>query len=118
MNLYRQHRNSNCISSLPSFLLPVFSQNILSWKGSIRVIKSKSSVNGPYWDQTHTLGVNTTMLQPTELMWRASLSPQRMERREESLIFLFFSLVLRLNKPFTQRYHIHAVLSDMKPHTK
>lgn len=105
MDLYRQHRNRNGINSLWSFILPVFPQNILSWKGSIRVIKCKSSVNGPYRDYT-ALVLLAPCSSPQELMWRGS--SQRMEKRGQSLIILFFSLVLLFRQPFfefTKRYH-------------
>lgn len=41
---------------------PEISQDILRWKGSTGIIESSSSVNGPYGDQTHKLGVISTML--------------------------------------------------------
>lgn len=47
------------------------SQNLLSWEGSIRIIKSNSEVSGAYTAQaqTHHCDIITTMLLPTGLLY-------------------------------------------------
>lgn len=66
-NIPFRHTAANCSSNDSGASLHFYTWNILSWKGSTRINKSSSLVNGPETDKTHNPDAISTTLWPTEL---------------------------------------------------
>lgn len=61
-NIPFRHTAANCSSNDSGASVHFRTENILIWKGSTRIIKSSSQVNGPQRDQTHNPAAISTML--------------------------------------------------------
>lgn len=107
-NIPFRHTAANCSSNDSGASLHFYTWNILSWKGSTRIKKSSSLVNGPETDKTHNPDAISTMLWPTELCPDKGLCSTEQPRKSHFLktikkqhkllqkLFLFYSCAIWL----------------------